>query len=197
MRLSTLRDAFVFALFALVAPVPVAVARETAFPAMSEEVLAPKTLPKSYDVTVIVFSDYGCPYCKKLHGTLAQLLARDPKVRIVWRDWPIFGGASLLAAQAAIASQWQGKHAAFNAALFAQPGRITEASVQAAAKVAKVDWTRLQSDMKTRMKEINTVIARSNAGAQALKFEGTPGLLIGNARFGGAASLIQLMEAVA
>lgn len=197
MRLSTLRDAFVFALFALVAPVPVAVARETAFPAMSEEVLAPKTLPKSYDVTVIVFSDYGCPYCKKLHGTLAQLLARDPKVRIVWRDWPIFGGASLLAAQAAIASQWQGKHAAFNAALFAQPGKITEASVQAAAKVAKVDWTRLQSDMKTRMKEINTVIARSNAGAQALKFEGTPGLLIGNARFGGAASLIQLMEAVA
>lgn len=192
-----MRDAFVFALFALVAPVPVAVARETAFPAMSEEVLAPKTLPKSYDVTVIVFSDYGCPYCKKLHGTLAQLLARDPKVRIVWRDWPIFGGASLLAAQAAIASQWQGKHAAFNAALFAQPGRITEASVQAAAKVAKVDWTRLQSDMKTRMKEINTVIARSNAGAQALKFEGTPGLLIGNARFGGAASLIQLMEAVA
>ncbi|WP_292935852.1 DsbA family protein [Novosphingobium sp. 32-60-15] len=148
-------------------------------------------------MTVIVFSDYGCPYCKKLHGTLAQLLARDPKVRIVWRDWPIFGGASLLAAQAAIASQWQGKHAAFNAALFAQPGRITEASVQAAAKVAKVDWTRLQSDMKTRMKEINTVIARSNAGAQALKFEGTPGLLIGNARFGGAASLIQLMEAVA
>lgn len=192
-----MRDAFVFALFALVAPVPVAVARETAFPAMSEEVLAPKTLPKSYDVTVIVFSDYGCPYCKKLHGTLAQLLARDPKVRIVWRDWPIFGGASLLAAQAAIASQWQGKHAAFNAALFAQPGKITEASVQAAAKVAKVDWTRLQSDMKTRMKEINTVIARSNAGAQALKFEGTPGLLIGNARFGGAASLIQLMEAVA
>lgn len=191
-----MRHAVAFALFALTATVPVAVARETAFPAMSEEVLAPKTLPKAYDVTVIVFSDYGCPYCKKLHGTLAQLLARDPKVRIVWRDWPIFGGASLLAAQAAIASQWQGKHAAFNAALFAQPGRITEASVQAAAKVAKVDWTRLQSDMKTRAKEINTVIARSNAGAQALKFEGTPGLLIGNARFGGAASLIQLMEAV-
>lgn len=197
MRPIALRHAVAFALFALTATAPVAAARETAFPAMSEEVLAPKTLPKAYDVTVIVFSDYGCPYCKKLHGTLAQLLARDPKVRIVWRDWPIFGGASLLAAQAAIASQWQGKHASFNAALFAQPGRITEASVQAAAKVAKVDWTRLQSDMKTRTKEINTVIARSNAGAQALKFEGTPGLLIGNARFGGAASLIQLTEAVA
>ena len=182
---------------ALLASVPAAEARETAFPAMSEEVLAPKTVPKIYDVTVIVFSDYGCPYCKKLHGTLAQLLARDPKVRIVWRDWPIFGAASLLAARSAIASQWQGKHGAFNAAMFAQSGRVSEASVQAAAKAAKVDWVRLQEDMKTRAKEIDTVIARSNAGAKALEFEGTPGMLIGNARFGGAASLTQLMEAVA
>lgn len=164
---------------------------------MSEETLAPKTAPKGYDVTVIVFSDYGCPYCKKLHGTLAQLLARDRKVRIVWRDWPIFGGASLLAARAAIASQWQGKHAAFNAALFAQPGRMTEASVQAAARAAGIDWARLQQDMKARAREIDTVIGRSNAGAKALEFQGTPGLLIGNARFGGAAWLTQLMEAVA
>ncbi|OZA70237.1 MAG: hypothetical protein B7X78_02905, partial [Sphingomonadales bacterium 39-62-4] len=98
---------------ALLTLAPTAIARETAFPAMSEEALAPKTTPKGYDVTVIVFSDYDCPYCKKLHGTLAQLLARDRKVRIVWRDWPIFGEASLLAARAAIASQWQGKHAVF------------------------------------------------------------------------------------
>ena len=192
-----LRYALAFALLASGGTARAATTRETAFPAMSEEALAPKTAPKTHDVTVIVFSDYGCPYCKKLHGTLAQLLARDRKVRIVWRDWPIFGGASLLAAQAAIASQWQGKHAAFNAALFAQPGRVTEASVQAAARAAKVDWARLQQDMKTRAKEINRVIARSNAGAQALKFEGTPGLLIGNARFGGAPSLDQLLEAVA
>ncbi|OYZ42612.1 MAG: hypothetical protein B7Y31_04960 [Novosphingobium sp. 16-62-11] len=85
----------------------------------------------------------------------------------------------------------------FNAALFAQPGRITDASVQAAAKAAGVDWARLQQDMKARAKEIDTVIGRSNAGAKALEFQGTPGLLIGNARFGGAAPLTQLMEAVA
>lgn len=194
MKLPVFRSAIAAALLTLA---PAATARETAFPAMSEEALAPKTTPKGYDVTVIVFSDYGCPYCKKLHGTLAQLLARDRKVRIVWRDWPIFGEASLLAARAAIASQWQGKHAAFNAAMFAQPGRVTEASVQAAAKAAGVDWARLQQDMKARAKEIDTVIGRSNAGAKALEFQGTPGLLIGNARFGGAASLTQLMEAVA
>ncbi|MCX7284164.1 MAG: DsbA family protein [Novosphingobium sp.] len=182
---------------ALLSLAPAASARDTAFPAMSEEALAPKTAPRGHDVTVIVFSDYGCPYCKKLHGTLVQLLARDPKVRIVWRDWPIFGEPSLLAARAAIASQWQGKHAAFNAAMFAQPGRVTEASVQAAAKAAGVDWARLQQDIKARGKEIDTVIGRSNAGAKALEFQGTPGLLIGNARFGGAASLTQLMEAVA
>ncbi|HQS71518.1 MAG: hypothetical protein B7Y36_05160 [Novosphingobium sp. 28-62-57] len=193
MKLSFFRAAIAAALLSLA---PAAIAAETAFPAMSEEALAPKTAPKGYDVTVIVFSDYGCPYCKKLHGTLVQLLARDPKVRIVWRDWPIFGEPSLLAARAAIASQWQGKHAAFNAAMFAQSGRVTEATVKAAAKAAGVDWARLQQDMKTRAKEIDTVIGRSNAGAKALEFQGTPGLLIGNARFGGAASLAQLLEAV-
>lgn len=172
-------------------------AAPTAFPAMSEEALAPKIAPKGHDVTIIVFSDYGCPYCRKLHGTLTQLLARDRKVRVVYRDWPIFGGASLLAARAAIASQWQGRHGAFNAALFAQPGRVTDAGVEAAARAAGLDWPRLLQDMKVRAKEIDTVIARSNAGARALEFEGTPGLLIGNARFGGAASLQQLMAAVA
>ncbi len=194
MKLPVIRAAIAAALLTIA---PASVARDTAFPAMSEEALAPKTAPKGYDVTVIVFSDYGCPYCKQLHGTLVQLLARDPKVRIVWRDWPIFGEPSLMAARAAIASQWQGKHAAFNAAMFAQPGRVTEASVQAAAKAAGVDWARLQKDIKTRAKEIDTVIGRSNAGAKALEFQGTPGLLIGNARFGGAASLSQLLDAVA
>ncbi len=164
---------------------------------MSEEALAPKIAPKGYDVTVIVFSDYGCPYCRKLHNTLTQLLERDRRVRVVYRDWPIFGGASLLAARAAIASQWQGRHAAFNAALFAQPGRLTQESVEAAAKAAGLDWNRLLADMKARAKEIDTVIARSNAGAQALEFQGTPGLLIGTSRLGGAASLSQLMEAIA
>ncbi|MFN3552477.1 MAG: DsbA family protein [Novosphingobium meiothermophilum] len=187
----------VLAAVGLAASVPCHAAGPTAFPAMSEEALAPKIAPKGYDVTVIVFSDYGCPYCRKLHNTLTQLLERDRRVRVVYRDWPIFGGASLLAARAAIASQWQGRHAAFNAALFAQPGRLTQESVEAAAKAAGLDWNRLLADMKARAKEIDTVIARSNAGAQALEFQGTPGLLIGTSRLGGAASLSQLMEAIA
>ena len=171
--------------------------RETAFPAMSEEALAPRIAPAGYDVTVIVFSDYNCPYCRRLHGTLTQLLARDRKVRVVWRDWPILGETSVLAARAAVASQWQGRHAAFNAALFAQPGRLTPPTIAAAARAAGVDWARLQRDLQSRGREIDRLLARSDAGARMLAFDGTPGLVVGNARLGGAPSLEQLQEAIA
>lgn len=174
-----------------------ALARDTGFPAMSEEALAPRIAPNGYDVTVIVFSDYNCSYCRRLQGALAQLLARDRKIRVVWRDWPILGEISLLAARAAIASQWQGRHRTFHDALFAQPGRLTETSIQAAARAAGLDWARLRRDMAARAHDIDTVIARSDAGARMLQFEGTPGLVIGNARLGGAASLEELQEAVA
>lgn len=192
------RAALAFLALVIAAPAgPVAAARETAFPAMSEEALAPRVAPAGYDVTVIVFSDYNCPYCRRLHGTLTQLLARDRKVRVVWRDWPILGETSVLAARAAVASQWQGRHGAFNAALFAQPGRLTPAGIAAAARAAGVDWGRLQHDLQARGREIDRLLARSDAGARMLAFDGTPGLVVGNARLGGAPSLEQLQEAIA
>src|SRR3546814_17069262 len=55
---------------------------------------APKLAPEGYDVTIISYSDYQCPFCRKIHPALERLAQEDGRVRIVYRDWPIFGPAS-------------------------------------------------------------------------------------------------------
>ena len=45
------------------------------------------------DLTIVEYFDYQCPYCKKAAPDLAQVVREDGKVRIVLKDWPIFGPA--------------------------------------------------------------------------------------------------------
>ncbi len=46
------------------------------------------------DLTVVEFFDYQCPYCKKMAPDLAKLVQEDGHIRVVLKDWPIFGDAS-------------------------------------------------------------------------------------------------------
>jgi protein-disulfide isomerase len=72
-------------------------------------------------VTVVEFFDYRCPCCRIMEPRLHELLTEDPSVRLVLKDWPIFGGMSVYAAQVAIAAGWQGKYAPVHDALFTLP----------------------------------------------------------------------------
>src|SRR5258708_23892791 len=61
------------------------------------------------DVTVVEYFDYNCPYCKKLVPALQALLADDPKIAILYKEWPILGPVSVYAASSALAAGWQCK----------------------------------------------------------------------------------------
>ncbi len=124
--------------------------------------VAPTIAPKGADVTLVMFSDYQCPFCRKVHPVLEQLRSEDKKVKIVYRDWPIFGAGSVEAARTAIAAQYQGKHAAFNDAMMKTQGKVTSQSVRAAADRAGVDWGRLQADLKTHAADIDGAIDRTS-----------------------------------
>src|SRR3546814_15287035 len=58
---------------------------------IADDPITPKLAPEGYDVTIISYSDYQCPFCRKIHPELERLAQEDGKVRIVYRDWPIFG----------------------------------------------------------------------------------------------------------
>jgi protein-disulfide isomerase len=165
--------------------------------AVTDDYVAPKRARPGYDVTIVEFFDYNCPYCRRMEPVLNNLLASDPKVRIVYRDWPIFGPASREAARAAIASQWQNRHAAFHEALLTSPARLDSAGVKAAATRAKVDWTRLQRDLKAHGAEIDALLTRTNAIAEAIGFNGTPALIVGSQVVAGAVDLPSLRKLVA
>ena len=162
-----------------------------------EDAVAPMVEPASYDVTIVEYTDYQCPFCRTAHDALKQLVAKDKKVRIIYRDWPIFGPQSERAARLAVASQWQGKHAAFHDALMKAPRPLTEQSIKAAASKAGVNWAKLEADLKSRNAEVEALLERNDQQAMQLGLDGTPGFIIGNTLYAGGMDFAGLQEAVA
>ena len=148
--------------------------------AFTEDKVAPMVKPEKYDLTIVEYTDYQCPYCRKVHPDLQKLLANDKRIRLIYRDWPIFGEQSVAAARVAIASNYQGKHAQVHDALMKTPRPLTDQSIRAAVTKAGADWSRLQTDMKKNAAEIGALLARNNEQAESLGLQGTPAFIIGN-----------------
>lgn len=164
--------------------------------ALADAPLAPGVKPKGYNVTIVIYFDYQCAYCKVQHLALMDLVARDPKVRLVYRDWPVFGAMSERAARAAIAAQFQGRHAAFHDALMRTSGKLDETALKAAARKARVDWDRLAADLKTHSARIDALMQQTRAQADQLELEGTPALVIGQFIVPGAMNITGLLDTV-
>jgi protein-disulfide isomerase len=162
----------------------------------TEDPDAPMIAPKGYDVTIVEYLDYQCPSCRATLKPLKQMLAKDKKVRVIFRDWPIFGDASAYAALVAIASKYQAKYLAVHDALFEIPRPLDNAKIEVAARKAGVDWDRLQKDIETHSEDIEDLLARNDEQAQLLGLDGTPGFIIGSVQSFGGMTLEQLEEAV-
>ena len=147
------------------------------------------------DLTVIEYLDFNCPYCKKAAATLQQLIAADPKIRVLYKDWPIFGGVSDFAARATLAAHYQGRYLAAHNILIDTPTRLsTEAQVRQRLAFAGVDLEQLDKDLAAHGEAIDAILARNNSEAQALGFTGTPGMVIGGIVVPGALPLETLRE---
>lgn len=147
--------------------------------------------------TVIEFFDYRCPYCRMMQPKLQELLAGDVEIRLVMKEWPIFGGPSVEAARVALASAWQGKYAAVHEALFAAPLPLDQAAIRQVARQAGVDMERLDRDMAARGSELDQMLAHNQAAAHAFGLRGTPGFVIGATVVPGALSLDDLKGVIA
>lgn len=158
---------------------------------------APAIGPANADVTVVIYTDYQCPYCRKGAPALLELAKADPKVRILYRDWPIIGKESVDAARHAVAAKYQGKYVAMHMALMKEPRPLTPAKIRAAADKAGVNWARLQADMKAHQDDIIDLITRNSQQGDMLGFTGSPGYIIGNFQSYGELTLKQLKETVA
>jgi protein-disulfide isomerase len=147
------------------------------------------------DVTIVEFSDYQCPYCKRTHPVVKSVLASDSKVKLVFKDLPILGEASRIAALAALASRAQNKHLAFDDALMEFNGKLDRDKIMQIAGSVGIDVAQLQKDMEDpKLKEI---IDHNLALASALGVRGTPAFVIGDQFVPGAIDADTLKQLIA
>jgi protein-disulfide isomerase len=146
------------------------------------------------DVTVVEFFDYRCGYCKRVAPAVTQLQQDDPNVRVVYKDFPILGEASEVAARAALASKVQGKHVAFHESLLASQNELTQETIFMIAAEVGLDIERLKSYMEAPL--IQATIERNRMLARELGINGTPGFIVGNELVPGALDLKDLKNLV-
>ncbi|MFZ5719129.1 MAG: DsbA family protein [Pseudomonadota bacterium] len=130
-------------------------------------------------VTVVVFTDYLCPVCKRTDPAIGRLLADDPGVRVVWKLWPIRGGTSDLAAETALAAHRQGRYRQVHDALMGARGELTPQRIDALAAAAGADPARLAADRAAHAEEIRAQLGRHRLQAFGLGLRGTPSYLVG------------------
>jgi protein-disulfide isomerase len=146
--------------------------------AVREDQSSPAEINPAADLTLVVFTDYRCPACRAAHPAMKRAVATDGKVRIIYKDWPIFGAASTRAAQIAIASSFQGIYPLVHDRLMS--GRAdSEHALRDVLEQSGGDWRRLQADLAGNRALISAQLARNGRQAFELGLPGTPGYLIG------------------
>ena len=142
--------------------------------------------------TLFEFSDYNCGYCRMSQEHVHQLIARDPELRVVIKEWPIFEGSDV-AARMALAAAKQGKYAAFHDALYAQ--EVADGpTVERIARDVGLDMERARKDAQGQ--DVTMELMRNSALAQDLGFTGTPAWIVGSRILQGAQGTERLATAI-
>jgi protein-disulfide isomerase len=149
------------------------------------------------DITIVEYFDYRCPYCKTVNPVLQKIVHDDGHIRLVFKDWPVFGDVSIYAARLGLAAKYQNKYAQAHEALISVKEKLSEANVQTTLAQAGIDVDRAQRDLAANRKEIDALLARNHEQAVALEFQGTPAFIIGNFRVPGALDEANFKRAIA
>ncbi|MEP6564812.1 MAG: DsbA family protein [Mesorhizobium sp.] len=147
------------------------------------------------DVTIAEFVDYQCPICKLVFVELKKLMEQDSGIRLVMKDWPIFGDTSRDAARMVLSA---GEHyaAAVDALMTNERGLSQRRTNDILASVG-VDVTMARADLAIREPDIDAALLRTDVQATAFKLQGTPALVIGGRLFRRGMPVAEMKQAVA
>jgi len=145
-------------------------------------------------ITLVEFSDYACTYCRQSVAHVAALIAANPDLRVVIREYPILAPESVEAARMALAAAQQGKFAAFHDAMF-RLGPPSAASITAAAREAGVDLAKAEAAIASGA--FDGQLQANGVLAARLGISGTPGWVVGDRALNGAVGEAAMAEAIA
>ncbi len=147
------------------------------------------------DVTLVEFYDPRCQYCRRMLPALAALLQKDHGVRLVYKDIPVLGPASVMESRAILAARQQGAYGRMQEALMSNPAQPSMSMIAETARGLGLDPTRLAADMASA--PVSRKIEANLSLARALKVEGTPVFVVGDTLIPGAVDQASLEAAVA
>ena len=148
------------------------------------------------DVTLVEFFDYNCGYCRSALPDLATLIAEDPNLRVVLKEFPILSNESIDAARVAVlVGDADVDYWAFHEALFTSRGQVDKKAALDAADGLGLSPVSLELDMGTE--EVAQTIQTSYEIAKALNITGTPTYIIGNEIIPGAIGVDELRNRIA
>ncbi|SRR5579883_284565 len=127
-------------------------------------------------VTIVEFFDYQCPHCIDMAPVMDSILKANPNLRIIYKEFPIRGPMSDIAARAALAANLQGKYIAFNHALLTADQPLTPDAIFQIAQTNGINVDKLKKDMNDPS-IVNQIKANLKL-AQDLKLFGTPAFFI-------------------
>jgi len=149
------------------------------------------------DVTLVEFFDYNCVFCRAAMPDVARLLAEDPNLRVIFKEYPILSEDSVNAARVAIAvSKTPGAdYWAFHELLYTARGQISGETALATAEI--MGMNRVELELAARGADVTDIIQKSYILADGLKISGTPAFIIGDEIIPGAVGYERLRDSIA
>lgn len=139
------------------------------------------------DVVLVEFFDYACSYCRKSNADVERLLGEDPKLKVVWREWPVLGPASEAAAEASLAAAQQGRFHIFYRTMYGL-GPPSEQSIAEARRAARLG----AGGSPAAREELD----KNHRLARAIGASGTPTFVVGDKVLHGAVGYEALKQAI-
>ncbi len=148
------------------------------------------------DVTLVEFFDYNCGYCRNAVPDMAALLAEDPNLKIILKEFPILSNESIDAARIGIlVGKSDADYWSFHQTLFSSRGKVDKATALAAA--AEQGLSPVDLELRMGEEQVARTIQSSYEIAQALGISGTPTYIIGNEIIPGAIGADELRTRIA
>lgn len=148
------------------------------------------------DVTIVEYFDYQCPYCKKGHAELMSVVENDGNVRLVLKDWIIFGDNSAYPARLVLAAEKSGDYVKAMEAMMQTTGRLSKDLTDEALIKAGLDPKKLEAEYHADAARIDAILERNMEQGEAFNFGGTPSFVIGTRLYGGVMKKQGLIDAI-
>ena len=157
---------------------------------------APVLGPADAPITIVEWSDYQCPFCKRAHPTIEQVMSEyKGKVRFIYLDYPLpFHPMAMPASQAAHCAEDQGKFWEYHKNLFESPGDLSKADLTKRATDVGLDAAAFEA-CAASSKHDGLIKTNYDDGA-ALGVTGTPAFFINGRMLVGAQPIEQFRDII-